>query len=386
MKSKASFVYCLIAFLTVSGTALYGQQLALPSFPGGESSPAGFGVDPANYRITVVGDDLAAGAPMSYQKSHCDGKACGGKGECCCPPTCWRVFGELLYLRARDAEISYGVESNSQNVPPTPQVQVQPVGVVDYEYQPGFRFGFGYALDPCSEITATFSMFENSAQDQISLVNNINQIWPMLAHPSTLTGTSGGDMARATQALYMDTIDLDYRQRIWTDYGAETTFVLGLRYGKLEHNLEAIYTDNLSQPEISVDTDIDFDGVGLKLGLEWERYHACKPIYVYAKGFTSILAGEYDATYTQVGNQLTTTQVDTGWKAGRLTPTLDFELGAGWVSSCGKYRITAGYMYSAWFNTVTTEEWIRSVQTNNFDDMGDTLTFDGFVARAEARF
>jgi len=35
---------------------------------------------------------------------------------------------------------------------------------------------------------------------------------------------------------------------------------------------------------------------------------------------------------------------------------------------------------------VMTDEFIHAVQTNNFVDLGDTLTFDGLVVRAECRF
>jgi hypothetical protein len=35
---------------------------------------------------------------------------------------------------------------------------------------------------------------------------------------------------------------------------------------------------------------------------------------------------------------------------------------------------------------VQTDEWIKGVQTNNFVDMTDQLTFDGLVTRIEARW
>jgi hypothetical protein len=35
---------------------------------------------------------------------------------------------------------------------------------------------------------------------------------------------------------------------------------------------------------------------------------------------------------------------------------------------------------------VQTDEWINGVRTNNFIGMDDTTTFDGLVARLEARY
>jgi hypothetical protein len=41
---------------------------------------------------------------------------------------------------------------------------------------------------------------------------------------------------------------------------------------------------------------------------------------------------------------------------------------------------------AAWFNSATTNEFIRAVQQSNYVNLGDTLTFDGFVSRAELRW
>ena len=104
----------------------------------------------------------------------------------------------------------------------------------------------------------------------------------------------------------------------------------------------------------------------------------------------SLVAGEFSASYFQ-GTDQDPEIVNTAWKAGRLVPIFDLELGAGWQSPCGHFRVTAGYVVSMWFNTLTTDSWIRSVQQNNFVGQADaisydTLTFDGFTARAEYRF
>ena len=48
--------------------------------------------------------------------------------------------------------------------------------------------------------------------------------------------------------------------------------------------------------------------------------------------------------------------------------------------------MTAGYMVSAWYNTVRTSDFIGAVQANDFGGLNDTLTFDGFVVRSEFRY
>jgi hypothetical protein len=66
-------------------------------------------------------------------------------------------------------------------------------------------------------------------------------------------------------------------------------------------------------------------------------------------------------------------------------------LGVGWQSRCGHFRFTGGYNVSYWFNSVTTDQWIKSVQENDFvgqpDGMSyDTVSFDGVTVRGEYRF
>ena len=182
-------------------------------------------------------------------------------------------------------------------------------------------------------------------------------------------------------------IDLDYRRIWWEDYLANVSWVAGVRWGRLEQNFFSVFTDSLVGPpinEVSVATDIDFSGAGLHLGLEGERYADRLPFMVYGKLFGSLMAGEFEGSYQQINNG--SSFVNTSWKAGRIVPTFELELGGGYCCCDGAFRATAGYVFSAWTNMVKTEDLIHAVQMNDFRDMGDTMTFDGLVGRVEWRF
>ena len=56
------------------------------------------------------------------------------------------------------------------------------------------------------------------------------------------------------------------------------------------------------------------------------------------------------------------------------------------MSCNGLVRLTAGYTFSKWFNTVMVDEYISAVQNNDYVGLGDNMTFDGLVTRAEIRF
>src|SRR5690606_31763358 len=108
--------------------------------------------------------------------------------------------------------------------------------------------------------------------------------------------------------------------------------------------------------QATVSTDVDFDGLGIRLGLEGERYTR-RGFMAYAKSHGSLVAGEFRANYQQ-GNAFDASVVDTDWEAGRIVPMLDLETGIGWTSANGYWRFSAGYVYSAWYNVVKTDEWI----------------------------
>jgi hypothetical protein len=132
-------------------------------------------------------------------------------------------------------------------------------------------------------------------------------------------------------------------------------------------------------------TDIDFNGAGLRLGLEGERYSSSNRWFGYGKAAASLVAGEFKADYLQ-SSSFDPQVANTNWEAGRLVPILDLEAGIGWQSRCGTWRLSGGYLYSAWYNVVKTDDFIQSVQYNDYNGLGDELTFDGFVARVEGRF
>lgn len=395
------------ALFCMSSSAL-GQYMAPGMPPGYGMPPPGMmmpppsaGMLPAQMYGPMQPVSMGYGAPAPVAPAghnmscgDCGTGSCGDCGDCCldccsCEGWCHRVavFAEFLYLRPRDAEVAYGVEVNSVVAPPTPNVQVGPVGVSDFDYQPGWRGGFSYVFDSCSSITAQYTMFEASTDDRLDRTSGIigSEVQGLVFHPNTLSANSGGIFAESTQDISFDLIDVDYRELL--SYGCfhQVTMLLGGRYANLEQQFDMRLPIN---GEETVLTDIDFDGAGLRLGLEAERYTR-RGFMGYAKAHGSLIAGEFRAKYDQ-GDAFDASVVDTAWEAGRVVPVLDLELGVGWTSANGYWRFSGGYLFSAWYNVVKTDEWINAVQQNNFVDLGNSsdeaLTFDGIVARVETRF
>ena len=348
------------------------------------------------FTSAVAGQPCATAQTIGYEgpvdlcgdgKCETKGKSCG----VCCPPA-WAhrcgVFAEYLLVRPRDAEVAYGVPINGPIVrPPADPIQVGPVAIVDPDYSTGFRLGGSFAFDWCSSIVVTYSHFESNTEDAIAADPTEAVIRPLVMHPSMFQANTDALDAWAGLGIDYDTIDADYRSILWLGNCSVINWSVGARYARLQQDFASLFT--LSGENEEVLTDVGFDGGGLRIGLDGERHHCCG-FLLYGKSSLSAVAGEFSASYFQADN-FDQEIVNTAWKAGRIVPIMDLELGVGWQSRCGHFRLTAGYNVSYWFNTVTTDQWIKSVQQNDFvgqpDGMSyDTITFDGATARAEYRF
>ena len=391
---------------TMAGPMIAPPRMAGPMMSQGmpisaQGGPIGTGIAPIPAQATFGSHVMPAAASLGRSDlGGCTSKGCtsvgcnggcasrgckfgGSCGSSCCTGLGYDVtfFGEFMYLRARDAEVAYAAEVNSAVAPPAIPIPVQPLGIVDPGFQPAFRGGVTVALDNCSSLTAQYTMFESDTFDRIDLVTPGNEIQNLLTHPTTAQASQGGLYSDAKYTISYDLIDIDYRRIVSSNCCQQTFLVIGARYGEMEQQL-------LSNLPIlgneTVDTDVDFQGAGFRLGLEHER-NLSRGFLAYGKLHGSLLAGEWTADYDQ-GSNFDASVVDTHWSAGRISPVVDLEVGLGWTDKSGYWRFNAGYLYSAWFNSVATDDWIHSVQQVNFVDPESTITFDGLTARVETRF
>lgn len=361
-----------------SRAPMYYASLADPNAAGGMAPVVDVGTASGSF----AADSCTSGAAGCTDGACADcGQACG---ECCC--SCgwthgFSVFGEALYLRARDSEVTYGSEVNSANNPlQSPPIQVGRIGVVDQDYDPGFRAGFTYVMDECTSIGGTYTFFETTRTDRIDLLNPNNVIQSSVLHPSTVAAATGGTFATGAHDIFFDMVDVDYRKLFSWDNCHQYNWLLGARYTKLEQQFRHEVGILGSQ---TVATDIDFDGVGLRFGLEGERYR-CQ-WRGYGKLIGNIIGGDFRATYQQ-GQAFDSSVVLADWETvGRIITQWDLEVGGGWQSKHGKVRVSAGYLYSVWTNVVKSDDFIRAVQYNDFLHLGHTMTFDGLVGRLELR-
>lgn len=339
----------------------------------------------------ATGQGKDEGASVHVDDGACCTKPADcGTTECCkCGGYGVRLFGDYLYLRARDAEVPYAVQTNS-NLPAPGGVPVQTsrIAILDPDYSAGVRGGLGICLDACSELTASYTYFNVGTSDSITKIPEMQQITSLVIHPSTVQADSGGNFADAHLDIQFQRADLDYRRYFYRTDCTDIDWLVGIGYGQLNQTFQSHLSKSPTAPNADAqwDTGIDFYGGGLRLGLEAEQYAPRVNMLFYAKGITSLLAGDFTASYLQTVQNDSGRGVDTSWKAGRIVPTFDLEVGGGFYGPGGNVRATLGYVFSAWTNVIQTKDWVRAVQTNDYTSMSSTMTFDGLVARLEGRF
>jgi hypothetical protein len=315
-------------------------------------------------------------------------EGCGvGNGCCpeasCCGCLCVRkeIFAEYLYLRPLNAGVEYAVPFNGPISGFPTSLQEGRTASVNPDFSSGFRAGGALWLDDCTAIAVTFSHYENNADDSISVLPPL-VLRSMVMHPSSFDADADWLDARAHQYIRFELADLDYRHEFYSSECSLIDYVVGIRYANLRQEFDSQFDEFITG---TVNTNVNFDGGGLRLGLEAERY-GTRGISVYGKAAASFLGGEFRGTYLQADTNLPVV-TQTAWKEARFVSILDCEVGVHWTSCNRRVRASAGYMVSGWMNVVKTGEFISSVQANKYHGPdkinGNGLVFDGLVARLE---
>ena len=389
--------------------AVPGDPASLMSYQyGASAAPVAYGVVPvegpaANNEIQygyIVEPAALPGAGASFSTTafteaikQDEGAACGtcnncggscGVGSCCnnCCTPFWAhrsgFVAEWLMLRARGADVAYALPRNG--VDPATAVPFGGVATASPNYDPsGFRLGGIYALDRCSSFQFAYTYFQTETDGSV-FANPPLGVHSLVTDPHTYTTASDSLAALSRYRIGFQFADLDYRRLIAGGRNWAVNYALGTRYAHLSQNFRE--SQPIGPGATSVATNINFDGGGSRVGLMGERKAFDRGFLFYGKAFADILVGNFRSDFHQLNN-FQQTQVWSSWKDFRPVPILEYELGGGWQNASGNFRISGGYYFACWFNTVSTSNYIQAVQTNNYVNVGNAITFDGLVARAQ---
>jgi hypothetical protein len=332
------------------------------------------------------GDGDAAPSPSAGSASCgcCDTPCC----SCCCSnPFEHRTgaFVEYMVLRAYNVDMAHGIQQNGVGGLGT--APAGDVGVAAPQFDSGFRVGFDWAVDACSGFTVTYAQFESHTTDFLAAPPGIGGTTNSLVlHPGTVTSASTFDSLDARYDIDFKYLDLDYSVLMGCNGCGAWNFIIGMRYAHLRQDFGQLGEFAGATGEEFTSSTINFDGFGLRAGLDGQYEIGQTRWAVYGKGALDIVFGQFNSHYNQFDVTTSTPEAFSNWTDNRVVPILDYEVGLRWVSCSGRCFASVGYYTAFWFNTIDTAEFVQAVQRNDFTEAHTCIAFTGWTARLEYRF
>jgi hypothetical protein len=317
----------------------------------------------------------------------CGAGGCGA-GGCCSACPFWthrtNFFGEYLYLQAANVDMPHAIQVGDTGGPDL--VPLGPVVTSAPQWTPAYRVGFAFALSDCASVGASYTNFHSHIVDTVEAEPD-TAFRSLVFQPGTV---NAGTLAAALQATYVvdfQTVDIEYRGLLWGGNCSAGNFIVGGRYGKLVQNFEQLSAFVDEAGGTLTGTNITFEGGGLRMGLDAERKLGASRFSIYGKSFANLLFGQFRSSYVELDSTTESTlQAFSTWTDNRVVPVLEVQAGINWTSWNGRWRTSTGYYAAFWTNSVTTQDFIHAVQTSNFNNLGQTVAFEGLVSRLEFRF
>jgi hypothetical protein len=300
------------------------------------------------------------------------------------PPIMYSVFGEFLFLHPTGVDMIHAQPQDGIGGAGT--VPFGDLGVTDFHYEPGLRIGGDMAVSPVSSLAATYTYFESNASSRVfapAIPGGGGSVGSLVHHPgAALTASAGPVDARSVLDFQLG--DGEYRTRLLQGPAYWINGGLGLRYGRLEQEFgqTGVFGGGAGGLVVT-QSDIDFEGGGVKLGIDGGRTIGKRGFSIYGRAGVSPLAGQFHADYRLNNDTTDQTLALVSWDDDRVMTIADYEFGVAWTGPRRRWRLAAGYTTMHWLNAITTGAFIDAVQSNDYADVSDTITFDGLVARIE---
>jgi hypothetical protein len=351
-------------------------------------------------------DGCGGGCYGSGYGGECYGSGCGygdggcgcggaGCGDCygdafgCyidCNQPCINFYADWLYLQMNDADVAHAQQQNGIGGAGT--VPFGEIGSVELDCAPGIRVGAGVACSECAGLTMSYTYFEDDGYDRVVppfVPGGGGAVGSLVHHPGAQITASVGPV-EANYDVSFQMSDVMFRRFLTGGSCWSVNYSLGAQFGHLEQSFaqRGVFSGGQSGV-INTFTDIDFDGGGLKGGVDAQR----RPgggFSAYGRFSAAIMTGRFSSSYTMLNSTTDVLLARARWKDDRTVPQLEYEAGLGWTSPSGHWKFAAGYLFSFWGNAITTPEFIDAVQADNYVDVGDSITFDGAVTRVELQW
>jgi hypothetical protein len=303
------------------------------------------------------------------------------------PPIRCSAWAEALYLHPTGVDMVHAQQQNGIGGAGT--VPFGQIGVVNPDWDIGYRVGAEWRFDPKESIFGDYSWFDSSSHSTVVAPNipgGGGAVGSLVQHPGAAITASAGPV-EASYDIDFRLADIACRYYLACSRCGEVSAYWGGRWAELSQDFNQTGTFGGGQAGvIDTRTRISFDGFGPTVGLAGERLIGCTRFSAYGHMSASALEGQFKSHYLMNNATTVTTLAQADWNDDRIVPMLDYELGVAWTSPNGHVRLALGYMATHWFDIVSTPTLVQAVQNNNYVNVSDTLSFDGAVGHVEFRW
>lgn len=290
------------------------------------------------------------------------------------------ISGTFLYLQPQTLDIPFAIPVDGFGGLAVP---TGPTLFVDPSHHPGFRIGLSDNRTSDSSTSADFWHYQSQARSDGSLPGGTDVFNALLVHPNTTSVAGDSLSAAANFDIDFIIVDAHYRTTLHETDLFAIDLTAGARYARIEQDLHAIYS---ILGTTNVTTDLSFDGVGPRIGLEFERPFDSDRFQLFIRGYGSMLLGRVTANFSQTNALIGGVQATTSMSDNRFIPTTELEIGLDWHSSNGNWRLSGGYYIATYHNALTTGRFIQGVQNHDLYKLEEDVTFSGLMARIEVHW
>ncbi len=391
-------------------TANYAAEMAAASFAEYNSYDTGYDSE-FEYDSGGGSCDLAS---CDCDGGSCSGGCLGGGGGILSRPGQFFIGADYLNVRSTFSESTAFVVTTGTRTAVN-GVLLQPTHTfheLEYDYESSYRIFGGYRLCECGgEVRFAFTNFDNisgtAASPQANPGVNPGDNVVEIIHPGEAAVTQLGGQVFVNSNVDAKSYDLGFAKTIPLGSPASSgcgcddnccdsccgwcpawdiKWYAGIRFAEV--NWDRNVTNTLTTGDFRT-TTMDFEGGGIRTGLEGTRYIGRQQRFaVFAKGDISLLLGTVNIEAIEGTNPAgvpPSVNRTTRFSSNQIIPVLDIEAG-GTFFVTDRLTVAAGYLFSAWHDLGMRDTFdVLNGQTPTFDD-ANILGFDGYFVRTEFAF
>lgn len=258
---------------------------------------------------------------------------------------------------------------------------------VEADWDSGFRVGFGYRLPYDGwEANARYTRFHTENDDTTTDANN--ELQAVLVHPDWWAAVVNNfDFARATLKHKYDQVDIELGRRSKISENLSVRLFGGLQYTGIQRKLRAQYERTWTGAQTIVDSNMDMDAFGLRVGADTD-WNITPKLSIYTNASGSLLSGKFKYKFSEENYNPNYTTYDLNEKLHQVVPALQLAAGITYSTALNNsldLSLSVGYEFTKFFN-FPISRFVDDVVDGTIVDSSKDFGLHGLVARGRLDF